>query len=220
MTAPSAPSLRPLVVVEWLYFLIAGFFLAYLMVYYWTAEGGPTLLAITLVPVTFILFTLDELRKNEFYPRLPPAANYLIAAAYIGLSIAVAVYIHVEYIEIGTVRAGIYSTADLAMGAVMTVLIMEYTRKRYMPLFILNVILILYAVYGPVVPGMFHHPGLSWTRVTSAMSVEMATGIFSRLPQLALTLIGSFILVLSALRAFGCVDSILKGSTQIAVRCR
>ncbi|MBI2509042.1 MAG: TRAP transporter permease [Betaproteobacteria bacterium] len=83
---------------------------------------------------------------------------------------------------------------------------------------LLNVLLVLYAVYGWLVPGMFHHPGLSWTRVTSAMSVEMATGIFSRLPQLALTLIGSFILVLSALRAFGCVDSILKGSSQIAVR--
>jgi len=218
MTAPSAPLLRPLVVVEWLYFLIAGFFLAYLMVYYWTAEGGPTLLAITLVPVTFILFTLDAVRKNEFYPRLSPSANYLIAALYIGLSIAVAVYIHVEYEAIGTVRAGIYSTTDLAMGAVMTLLIMEFTRKRYMSLFVLNVLLILYAVYGWLVPGMFHHPGLSWTRVTSAMSVEMATGIFSRLPQLALTLIGSFILVLSALRAFGCVDSILKGSSQVAVR--
>ncbi|MBI3113681.1 MAG: TRAP transporter large permease subunit [Rhodospirillales bacterium] len=218
MTASAVPSPRSRLVVEWLYYLTAGFFLAYLMVYYWTAEGGPTLLAIALVPVTFILFPLDAVRKNEFYPQLPPVANYLIAALYIGLSIAVAVYIHVEYEAIGTVRAGIYSTADLAMGAVMTVLIMEYTRKRYMPLFVLNVLLILYAVYGWIVPGMFHHPGLSWTRVTSAMSVEMATGIFSRLPQLALTLIGSFILVLSALRAFGCVDSILKGSSQIAVR--
>jgi hypothetical protein len=59
---------------------------------------------------------------------------------------------------------------------------------------------------------MFGHPGLSWTRVASAMSVEMTTGVYSRLPQLALTLIGSFILVLSVLRAFGCVDSILLGA--------
>src|SRR5512134_3153612 len=50
------------------------------------------------------------------------------------------------------------------------------------------------------------------------MSVEMSTGVFSNLPQLALTLIGSFVLVLSALRAFGCVESILKASKLIAVR--
>ncbi|MBI4290039.1 MAG: TRAP transporter permease [Betaproteobacteria bacterium] len=203
---------------EWLYRLTAVFFFIYLFIYYWTSLGGPTLLAITLVPVTFLLFTLDELRNKRFYPRLPAAASSVIGAVYIAVSIAVAVYMHTEYVDIGTVRAGIWSTTDLVMGALMAVLIMEYARKRYMPLFILNIALILYAVYGAVVPGMFFHPGLSWGRIASAMSVEMTTGVFSNLPQLALTLIGSFILVLSALRAFGCVDSILKGSTQIAVR--
>jgi TRAP transporter 4TM/12TM fusion protein len=170
------------------------------------------------VPVTFVLFTLDELRKNELYPRLPAAANYALGALYIAISLAVAVYMHVEYFEIGTVRAGIWSTADLTMGSLMVLLIMEYARKRYLPLFVLNVALILYAVYGWAVPGMFNHPGLSWTRIASSMSVEISTGVFSNLPQLALTLIGSFILVLAALRAFGCIDSILRGASQIAAR--
>jgi len=100
----------------------------------------------------------------------------------------------------------------------MVVLVMEYARKRYFPLFVLNIILILYAVYGWVVPGMFFHPGLSWTRIVTSMSVEDTTGVFSGLPQLALTLIGSFVLVLSVLRAFGCIDSILKGASFIAAR--
>ena len=218
MSDTPAPSFRPPAIVEWLYFLIAIFFFIWLFTYFWTSEGGPVLLAVTLIPVTFILFTLEELRVGFPYPRLPAAANYAIAALYIGLSLAIAVYMHVEYMEIGTVRAGIWSPVDLAMGAAMAALIMEYARKRHMALFILNILLILYAVYGWAVPGMFNHPGLSWMRVVSAMSVEMSTGVFSNLPQLALTLIGSFILVLSALRAFGCVDSILKGSSQIAVR--
>jgi len=218
MTAAAAPPPRARAIIEGLYYLTAVFFFVYLLVYYWTSEGGPTLLAITLVPVTFILFTLDELGKNEFYPRLPAIANYVIATAYVVISIAVAVYMQVEYEEIGTVRAGSWNRTDLTMGAVMAALIMEYTRKRHMPLFVLNVLLILYAVYGSVVPGMFFHPGLTWERIASAMSVETSTGVFSNLPQLALTLIGSFILVLAALRAFGCVDSILKASKQIAVR--
>ena len=62
-------------------------------------------------------------------------------------------------------RAGIWSATDLAMGGLMAALVMEYTRKRHMALFVLNIVLILYAVYGWLVPGMFHHPGLSWTRV-------------------------------------------------------
>ncbi|MBI1943786.1 MAG: TRAP transporter permease [Betaproteobacteria bacterium] len=202
----------------WLYTLSALFFFVYLFAYYWTSAGGPTLLAITLVPVTFILYALNELRRGEFYPRLPAAAGYVLAALYIAVSVAVAVYMHIEYFEIGTVRAGIWSATDLAMGGAMALLVMEYARRRYFALFVLNILLIVYAVYGRHVPGMFFHPGLTWERIVSAMSVEMSTGIFSNLPALALTLIGSFILVLSALRAFGCVDSILRGSTQIAVR--
>lgn len=218
MTEDRLPLPLPRRVAGWLYLLTAAFFFVYLFAYYWTSEGGPTLLAITLVPVTFILYTLDELRLGVFYPRLPAPAGYALAALYVVVSIAVSAYMFVEYEQIGTVRAGIWSRTDLVMGGMMALLIMEYARRRYFALFVLNILLIVYAVYGKHVPGMFFHPGLSWERIVTAMSVEMSTGVFSNLPQLALTLIGSFILVLSALRAFGCVDSILRGSTQIAAR--
>ena len=201
-----------------LYYLTAVCFFVWLLVYYWTSEGGPARLALALVPVTFVLYTLDELRKGEFYPRLPAIVGTALGAVYVVVSLAVAVYMFVEYEDIGTVRAGTWSATDLTMGSLMALLIMEYTRRRHMVLFVLNVTLILYAVYGAVVPGMFFHPGLSWERIASAMSVEMSTGVFSNLPQLALTLIGSFIMVLAALRAFGCVDSILKASKRVAVR--
>jgi TRAP transporter 4TM/12TM fusion protein len=218
MTDTVASASRPPMAADWLYYATAVFFTAVLFYYYSSGEGGPALLAFALVPVSFILFTLEALRKNELYPGLPAFAQYVIATAYIAASIAVGIYMWVEYEAIGTVRAGIWSTADLVMGALMVLLIMEYARIRYLALFILNVILMLYAVYGHVVPGMFFHPGLTWERVVTAMSVEMATGIYSNLPQMALTLIGSFILVLATLRAFGCVESILKGSKQIAAR--
>ena len=65
-----------------------------------------------------------------------------------------------EYMALGLERAGAWNTTDLVMGGVMTLLIMEYARKRHMPLFILNIVLILYAVYGNWVPGMFYHAGL------------------------------------------------------------
>jgi TRAP transporter 4TM/12TM fusion protein len=65
---------------------------------------------------------------------------------------------------------------------------------------------------------MFYHAGVSWERVISASSVEMETGIFSSLPQIALTVIGSFLLVLSLLRGFGCIDSLLRATKRVAIR--
>ena len=46
-------------------------FSVYLFYYYWTSTGGPMVLAMTLVPVVYVLFTLHALRQNEFYPKLP-----------------------------------------------------------------------------------------------------------------------------------------------------
>ena len=216
MSSPAPSRLRSSV--QALYYVIAAGFFLYLFNYYLTGEGGPTVLAVALVPVAFILFVVEELRKGGLYPRFGELTNHLIGATYVVLAVVSGVYMHVEYFEIETVRAGIYSTADIAMGTIMVLLILEYTRKRYFVIFVLNVALILYAVYGWIVPGLFGHPGLTWTRVAAAMSVEMTTGVYSRLPQLALTLIGSFILVLSVLRAFGCVDSILLGAKRTAAR--
>jgi len=203
-------------IIKILFSLSAIYFFVYLFRYYLTGVGGPTYLAVILVPVAFILYTLDCLRKKEFYPRLSPAANYGIAGLYIALCLVSIFYIGIEFEDIGTVRAGVYSLMDMFVGGFMFLLVMEYTRKDHFPLFVLNLVLILYGVYGWVVPGMFGHPGLDWPRIVSSMSVEMATGVFSRLPQMALTLIGSFLLVLSVLRAFGCVESIVNSAAKLA----
>ena len=211
-------SSRPRMVIDGIYYAAATAFVLYLFYYYCTGTGGATLLALTMIPITFALYTLQALRGNELYPRLPPLANYVIAAGYCACSVAVSYYMNTEYEALGTSRAGMWDPADLVVGGVMTLLIMEYARKRHMPLFVLNIALILYAVYGYLVPGMFHHAGLSWERVLTAMSIEMATGIYSNLPQLALTVVGSFMLVLSLLTGYGCIDSLLRATKRVAVR--
>jgi TRAP transporter 4TM/12TM fusion protein len=209
---------RPPVVLDYLYYMVSiSLFLA-IFFYYWTGMGGPTLLAMTLIPVVYVLFTLQALRENDFYPSLPPVANYLIALAFSAFSFYCAYYMNTEYMALGLERAGAWNTTDMVMGGVMTLLIMEYARKRHMPLFILNIVLILYAVYGNWIPGMFYHAGLSWERLITANSVEVATGIFSRLPQIALTTVGSFLLVLSLLRGFGCIESLLRATKRVAFR--
>ncbi len=214
----NAPAQKRPVIIDAIYYTgSVGLFLT-IFVYYWTDMGGPTLLAMTLIPIIFALFTLQALRDNELYPALPPVANYAIAFAYCAFSAYCAYYMNTNYLPLGLERAGAWNTADITMGGLMTLLIMEYARKRHVPLFILNIILILYAVYGYMVPGMFYHAGVTWQRVITASSVEIATGIFSSLPQIALTIVGSFLLVLSLLRGFGCIQSLLRATKRVAVR--
>jgi TRAP transporter 4TM/12TM fusion protein len=212
-----APRRSPLAL-DALYYASAIVYSVYMFYYYWTSAGGPVVLAMTMVPLTFALFTLQALRHNEFYPKLPTSVNYVIALMFCLFSAYCAYYMNTNYIALGEQRNGFYDTQDIVVGGLMAILIIEYARKRHMPLFILNVIIILYAVYGYMVPGMFYHAGLSWNRVASAASVEMETGIFARLPQLALTLIGSFLLVLSVLRGFGCIESLMRATKRVAVR--
>ena len=206
------------VILDYIYHTLALAVFLSIFVYYWTDMGGPTLLAMTLIPVIFALFTLQALRENELYPTLPPVANYVIAFFYCAFSFYCAYYMNTEYMPLGLERAGAWNTTDMIMGGVMSLLIMEYARKRHMPLFILNIILIVYAVYGYLVPGMFYHAGVTWERIITASSVEIATGIFSSLPQIALTIVGSFLLVLSLLRGFGCIQSLLRATKRVAVR--
>jgi TRAP transporter 4TM/12TM fusion protein len=216
MTA--APASRAHTILDALYYIVAiGFFLA-LFSYFWTSEGGPTLLAMRMVPITYVLFVLGALRENDLYPALPAAANAVIGTVYVACALAVAWYMNAQYYEIGTSRAGDWNAADMFMGGLMTLLVLEYSRRRHMPLFVLNILLLLYAVYGYLVPGIFHHGGLSWTRVVTAMSVEAATGVFSNLPQIALTVVGAFLLVLSLLSGFGCIDSLLRTTKRVAAR--
>ncbi|MCZ6533235.1 MAG: TRAP transporter fused permease subunit [SAR324 cluster bacterium] len=216
MTNASVPGPRAYAVINTLYYLLSAAFFAYLFNYYITTAGGEVLLAFVLVPITYVIYTLDALRKWDFYPRLLPILNYLIAAVYSILCFTISVYMFMEFEELGTVRAGFWNSTDMWLGGAMFILVMEFARQRYFVLFVFNIILILYAVYGWIVPGMFYHPGLEWERIITSMSLEDTTGVFSGLPQLALTLIGSFVLVLAVLRAFGCIDSILKATGQIA----
>jgi TRAP transporter 4TM/12TM fusion protein len=212
------PQHRPPFALDCIYYALAIAYFLYLMFYYWTGDGGPTVLAMTLIPITYVLFTLQSLRQNELYPKLPMSLNYVIAAVYCLFSLYCSYYMKTNYMALGEERAGMWDMQDMIMGGGMALLIVEYARKRHMPLFILNIVLVLYAVYGYLVPGMFYHAGLSWSRVVTASSVEMETGIFSNLPQIALTVIGSFLLVLSLLQGYGCIDSLLRATKRIAVR--
>src|SRR5229473_1648453 len=82
-----------------------GLFLT-IFVYYWTDMGGPTLLAMTLIPIIFAMFTLQALRDNDLYPKLPLVANYVIAFFFCAFSVYCAYYMNTNYMALGLERIG------------------------------------------------------------------------------------------------------------------
>jgi len=177
-----------------LFMVLAVIYTAGLLYYYYTGRGGPILLATVMVPFSFVIHSVDLYRRGQLYRKAPDPvrkASLLIAGILAGI---VSIYIVDNFYDLSTVRVGSYNTLDVVIGAIAVGLVLEYSRRRHPALFAVNVFLIIYALTGSHWPGFLRHAGLSVERVITSLSVEFETGVFERLSQLALTLIGAFIL--------------------------
>ncbi len=205
---------RPRTGLDMLFIVASVPFFAYLLYYYYTGAGGATLLAVVMVPYAFILHSLDMLRKGRLYPwlasRLGRWPVYFLAGLFSLMAVVVAVYTYREFWDLIGVRQGSYNRMDVLVGFLALLIVMEYARRRHPALFFFNLFLIAYAVEGWLLPGIFKHPGLSVERVITAMSVEFDTGVFERLSQIGLTVIGAFVLLVSVAQGFGLVESIIR----------
>jgi TRAP transporter 4TM/12TM fusion protein len=75
-------------------------------------------------------------------------------------------------------RVGNPLTIDWVMGSIMIVLLLEATRRSVgAPLPIIAMVLIVYALYGPSLPGILAHPGNSWKSVVNHLYLT-SNGIF------------------------------------------
>lgn len=193
-----------------LFMVLAVVYTAGLLYYYYTGRGGPILLAAVMVPFSFVIHSVDLYRRGQLYRKVPDPvrkASLLIAGILAGI---VSIYIVDNFYDLSTVRVGSYNTLDVVVGAIAVGLVLEYSRRRHPALFAVNVFLIIYALTGSDWPGFLRHAGLSVERVITSLSVEFETGVFERLSQLALTLIGAFILFVGIAQGFNIVDSVVR----------
>ena len=124
------------------YLFCSGFFI-YLFRYYMTGIGGPTRLAVAVMPIALCIVILNDLRKQKLYPALGPVIPWLFALFYVGFSLYASYYLTNEFDNIRIYRLGIWNTHDLIVGGGMAALILEYTRRHYFVLFVINLLLIL-----------------------------------------------------------------------------
>lgn len=199
--------------------VVSLYFLVQLLIYFFTGAGGPMRLATRLVPVALILYILKAYKDNELYPGLGPAANRVIATVYVIGALIPLVYLEREFQNLFLFRAGAYNTADIFVGTVLFLLVMEISRKAHPVLFIVNLVLILYTLFGAYVPfDFFWHPGASLTRIITSSTVELATGVYGKYAQMGLTLIAAFLLLAAIGDGFGTQASLLNVVRGLAGR--
>jgi len=198
------------------YLIVTIVYLVFSLHYFTTGLGGTMLLAVTLVPLAYVLWVLNSFVAGELpYPRLGLKPNIALASVYIAMCIFSIIYMRVEFEALIYDRAGFFNTPDKIVGLMMLGLVIEYTRREHRILFYLILFLMLYSVYGRVFPGILFHPGVSWTRVITSSSIEIILGLFGTYSQTGVGVIAAFFMFLGVAQGFGVQESIIKTFTGI-----
>ena len=204
-----------------LIFLLSIVMFAWLAWYFYTGFGGPTELVAHLVPIALMLQILHMHQNGYIYKRLPPIANHVLVVIYMGICVYAFYHFHMEYEQISIYRQGSYTREDFIMGLLVFLLVMELSRIAHAELFWMNVILVVYTLWGYLSPiDFFWHPGTSFYRVITSSTVEVSTGIYGMYAQIALTTIAAFLLLAAAARGFDAQGAMVSFMRRIAGKSR
>ena len=195
-----------------LIFVISLVFFVWLVYYFYTGAGGALELATRLIPFALVLQILLNYKRGYLYKRLPPAANHALVVLYIAIAAYAFVYFLFEYERIAIYSQGTYTPHDFIVGLLVFLLVMELTRLAHPILFWVNVVMIVYTLYGYLFPrwlDFFWHPGTDFYRVVTSSTVEFSTGIYGLYGQLALTLIAAFLLLAGIAAGFNAQNAMI-----------
>src|SRR5690606_26828228 len=164
---------------------------------------GPRYLATHIVPIALAVHILFRYQEGPLYERLPTIVNHLAVVLYLGICAYAFYYFYQNYEQIAIWRQGSYTRHDFIVGLMVFLLVMELSRLAHRILFWVNVVLIVYTIWGYLSPiDFFWHPGTSFYRVVTSSTMELATSVYGLYAQLALTLIAAFMLLAAAAAGF------------------
>jgi TRAP transporter 4TM/12TM fusion protein len=202
-------------------FVLASIQLVWLIWFFYTGLRGGQELVAHLMPIALTLQILFMYQGGYLYKRLPPIANHLLVALYIGICAYSFVYFYYEFERIAIYAQGSFTQQDFIVGLLMFLLVMELSRLAHSVLFWTNVVLVVYTMWGYLSPlDFFWHPGTTFYRVVTSSTVEMSTGIYGLYGQLALTLIAAFLLLAGVANGFEAQRAMINVVRLIAGRSR
>ncbi len=216
-----AAALRKHVTLGNLTFVLATFQFVWLVWFFYTGLGGGLELVARVMSIALALQMLFMYQQDYLYKWLPPLANHLVVALYLGICAVAFVYFHYEYERIAIYSQGSFTQGDYVVGLLVFLLVMELSRLAHPVLFWTNVFMVLYTLWGYLSPiDFFWHPGTTFHRIVTSSTVEFSTGIYGIYGQLALTLIAAFLLLAGVANGFDAQRAMINVVRTIAGRSR
>jgi TRAP transporter 4TM/12TM fusion protein len=132
------------------------------------------------------------------------------------LVIAATLYWIVEFPDYATNRVRDPITADIVMGIIVTIVSLEVARRTVnLVLPLLAFVFLLYAYFGPYVPGTLGHPGFSIVSIVESIACDVG-GIYGIVANTYATFVFPFIIFATFLKAAGAGDAIESLALAIA----
>ncbi len=217
----SSDRLKRHVTLRNLNFIFSLIMFVWLIWYFYTSYGGPVELASYLVPIALIIQMLFMYEAGYLYKGLPPLANHILLTLYIGICLLTFYHFMMQFEEIAIWRQGSYTRMDYMVGLLVFLLVMELSRLVHPTLFWINLVLVVYTIWGHLSPlDFFWHPGTTFYRVVTSSTVEFSTGIFGLYSQMALTLVAAFLLLAAVARGFEAQSAMVMVMRRIAGKSR
>ncbi|HWE17188.1 MAG TPA: TRAP transporter fused permease subunit [Hyphomicrobiaceae bacterium] len=198
-------------------FVLSAVQLVWLVWFFYTGFGGALELVAHLMSVALALQILFMYQQGYFYRWLPPIANHVLVALYLGICLLAFIYFHFEYERLAIYAMGTFTRNDFIVGLLVFLLVMELSRIAHPILFWTNVFMVVYTLWGFLSPvDFFWHPGVSFYRVVTSSTVEFSTGVYGSYGQLALTLIAAFLLLAGVANGFNAQHAMIRVVRLIA----
>jgi TRAP transporter 4TM/12TM fusion protein len=156
--------------------LVAGLLLALSAFHYYTAGFG--LLRETthrgihmafVLGLIFLVFSFSKKRQDELAPSTwyRPGGISLVDWGLALAAAAASLYVPWIFSELAF-RVGNPLPIDVVMGTILIVALLEATRRAVgWPLPVIGILVMLYAYFGPTMPGILKHPGASWSNIVN-----------------------------------------------------
>jgi TRAP transporter 4TM/12TM fusion protein len=201
--------------------VLASVQFVWLVWFFYTGLGGALELVARVMSIALALQILFMYQQDYLYKWLPPLANHLLVALYLGICAIALVYFHYEFERIAIYSQGSFTQNDYIVGLLVFLLVMELSRLAHPILFWTNVLMVVYTLWGFLSPiDFFWHPGTSFKRIVTSSTVELSTGIYGIYGQLALTLIAAFLLLAGVANGFDAQRAMINVVRTIAGRSR
>src|SRR5690625_682929 len=161
----------------------------------------------------FLVFMWALIRSQHKYYKIIPILFLLI-----GSGIAVK-YIFLNFHDL-TARIGMPSTVDTWIGLILIIVVMVATGLSFgWALPTVSIICLLYAKYGYIFSGFFHHAGNEWPRLIASLTTSFS-GIYGIILNVSATFIVLFMILGGLLQATGGGDFFVRLALSVGGKVR